>query len=618
MKKKIIGILVCMLLVIPVLLVVATEKETTEKSLPVSSNGIYEDQKTYDNCHLDSASPFGVFGDIFYDPNTGRLNLDEAIELGNQITRLILTWWMVEPEEGKFTFDLPDLVIDMHYNARISPVITLLSNSEWATRGIGGPEITGSSPPINMTQYERYVRTVVNRYKDKVEYWQIENEVSDTTIEPSPRFWNGTKEEYLELLQHAYITIKQVDPDAKVVLQGFADGMFILINEGNTTIQEFFEYLMDNGSSYFDVIDFHQYFEPDTVYLEVNMLKETMSKYGYQKELICTEAGDLDLRLFGKHLLNPDEPIPIIEQLLSIDEVALELMEIMRDGVTEQELIDFAVFLKTNSEPRPILEKYQAENLVKRVSLTLSQGVKQIHWVGMIDSEASVAVDWYWAMMPLIDTDGRKKPHFYTYKLLIDELENFTITNEISFNPDEKIIRFNFSDKNNVYVIWGKNSTTVNLSSYVSTDYVHVTHIVTGLDEGNNPIYPQDEIALSEKIPISETPIFVEETSVQINVNIARPKEGHLYVSDQEIMPTIFHSTIIIGEITIKADAYDEDGVDRVEFYIDGVLKSSDTEYPYGWLWDEKTMGRHTIKVVAYDNASNIASDEEKVMIFNI
>ena len=546
------------------------------------------------------------------------MNLDEAIEIGNQITRLILPWWMVEPEEGEFTFDLPDLVIDMHYNARISPVITLQSNSEWATREIGGSEITGSSPPINMTQYERYVRTVVNRYKDKVEYWQIENEIGDTSIESSTRFWVGTKEEYLELLQHAYITIKQVDPDAKVVLQGFADGMFILINEGNTTIQKFFEYLMDNGSSYFDVIDFHQYFEPDTVYLEVNILKETMSKYGYQKELICTEAGDLDLRLFGKHLLNPDEPIPIIEKFLSIDEVALKLMEIMGDGVTEQELIDFAVFLKTNDQSRPILEKYQAENLVKRVSLTLGQGVKQIHWLGMIDSEASVAVDWYWAMMPLIDADGRKKPHFYTYKLLIDEMGNFTSINEISFNPDEKIIRFNFSDKNNVYAIWGKNSTTVDLSGYVSTDYVHVTHIVTELDGENNPIYPQDEIAMSEKISVSETPVFVEETSVQINVNIARPKEGHLYVSDQEIVPNIFHSTIIIGEITIEADAYGEDGIDGVEFYIDDILRNTDTYLPYQWTWNEFAFGNHELKVIAYDTEGNTAKDKIEVKIFNI
>ena len=391
-----------------------------------------------------------------------------------------------------------------------------------------------------------------------------------------------------------------------------------MVNEGNTTIQEFFEYLMNNGSNYFDVIDFHQYFEPDTVYLEVNILKETMSKYGYQKELICTEAGDLDLRLFGKHILNPDEPIPIIEKLLSIDEVALELMEIMEDGVTEQERIDFAVFLKTNSESRPILEKYQAENLVKRVSLTLSQGVKQIHWLGMIDSEASVAVDWYWAMMPLIDTDGRKKPHFYTYKLLIDELENFTSTNEISFNPDEKIIRFNFSDKNNVYVIWGKNSTTVDLSGYVSTDYVHVTHIVTGLDEGNNPIYPQDEFALSEKIPISETPVFVEETSVQINVNIARPKEGHLYAFDQEIMPTIFHSTIIIGEITVEVDAYDEDGIEKVEFYIDDILRNTDTYPPYEWLWNEFAVGNHEIKVIAYDSKDNKSEDIINITIFNL
>ncbi|MEA2054750.1 MAG: hypothetical protein U9O96_06550 [Candidatus Thermoplasmatota archaeon] len=58
--------------------------------------------------------------------------------------------------------------------------------------------------------------------------------------------------------------------------------------------------------------------------------------------------------------------------------------------------------------------------------------------------------------------------------------------------------------------------------------------------------------------------------------------------------------------------------MDKVEFYIDDVLKATDDEEPYEWLWDETVFLKHTLKAVAYDNAGNTAKDEQVVWIFNI
>ena len=55
---------------------------------------------------------------------------------------------------------------------------------------------------------------------------------------------------------------------------------------------------------------------------------------------------------------------------------------------------------------------------------------------------------------------------------------------------------------------------------------------------------------------------------------------------------------------------------ENVEFYIDDVLKANITSEPYSWTWTDKTFGRHTIKVVAYDDEGNSASDEIKVWKF--
>ena len=78
-----------------------------------------------------------------------------------------------------------------------------------------------------------------------------------------------------------------------------------------------------------------------------------------------------------------------------------------------------------------------------------------------------------------------------------------------------------------------------------------------------------------------------------------------------------FKMPIIVGKITVTADAYDEDGISKVEFYIDGILKYNDTQQPYQWIWNEKAIGKHEIKVIAYDNEGNEAEDRISVVIFN-
>ena len=68
---------------------------------------------------------------------------------------------------------------------------------------------------------------------------------------------------------------------------------------------------------------------------------------------------------------------------------------------------------------------------------------------------------------------------------------------------------------------------------------------------------------------------------------------------------------IIIGDIEIITNASNDlYGIDRVEFYINDELKANITDSPYNWTWDSIAFFKHTIKVVAFDNAGNSKSDE--------
>ena len=64
------------------------------------------------------------------------------------------------------------------------------------------------------------------------------------------------------------------------------------------------------------------------------------------------------------------------------------------------------------------------------------------------------------------------------------------------------------------------------------------------------------------------------------------------------------------GTITLSASASDNVGVTSVEFYVDGVLKGSDTTSPYSLTLNSATLanGSHTLTAKAYDAAGNVGT----------
>jgi hypothetical protein len=64
------------------------------------------------------------------------------------------------------------------------------------------------------------------------------------------------------------------------------------------------------------------------------------------------------------------------------------------------------------------------------------------------------------------------------------------------------------------------------------------------------------------------------------------------------------------GTITLSAAASDNVGVSKVEFYVDGVLKGSDTSSPYSMTLDSTTLSNasHTLVAKAYDAAGNVGT----------
>lgn len=81
--------------------------------------------------------------------------------------------------------------------------------------------------------------------------------------------------------------------------------------------------------------------------------------------------------------------------------------------------------------------------------------------------------------------------------------------------------------------------------------------------------------------------------------------------SGDTLAPTVSASESgTAGTITLSASASDNVGVSKVEFYVDGVLKGSDTSSPYSMTLDSTTLanGSHTLTARAYDAAGNVGT----------
>ena len=103
---------------------------------------------------------------------------------------------------------------------------------------------------------------------------------------------------------------------------------------------------------------------------------------------------------------------------------------------------------------------------------------------------------------------------------------------------------------------------------------------------------------------------YTNEDTIPPMVTIVSPENG-LYLRNFRLFSWLFRQrTILIGDITVEVEASDaQSGIEKVEFIIDDSddPEFTDTQEPYSWTWTKGSFfqHKHTIIVVAYDNAGN-------------
>jgi len=104
-------------------------------------------------------------------------------------------------------------------------------------------------------------------------------------------------------------------------------------------------------------------------------------------------------------------------------------------------------------------------------------------------------------------------------------------------------------------------------------------------------------------------------------VGITSHQNGKIYLNNNLFLKFLYknkllRNTILIGKATIKAYAKDDSKIEKVEFYLDNDLVATLTSEPYEWGWTKTAIGRHTIKVIAYDDTGKTSTDSIDVIAF--
>jgi len=232
---------------------------------------------------LSPTSPFGM-GIYFGNRYTGA-EMEKAGKMAQEIgvkwSREEFSWGVIQPEEGKWDYSRYDSAVATAYANGISLFGLLDYCAPWASTAPQGAEKAWLWLP-RLEPWKNYVRTTVNRYKDKIKHWEIWNE-------PNIRhFWQPqpNPDDYFTLLQASYTTIKEVDPSAKV----------IGICTAGTDLDFIEKVLAKGGGKYMDIVSVHPYRWPrspeETGFLsELGNLKSLLQKYGLDIPIWITEIG---------------------------------------------------------------------------------------------------------------------------------------------------------------------------------------------------------------------------------------------------------------------------------------------------------------------------------------
>jgi hypothetical protein len=230
------------------------------------------------------SSPFGIQAGTLVDSLVAK-----AAEIGVKWTRLGASWPGIESKKGIYDWAETDKAFDIALKNGITPFVCISGGNKLYSKltTYDNPverEIYGFKPeppvkdPIAMKAYLGFVRELVSRYKDKIDYWEVWNE-------PNHRNYWGSEpngKEYGKLVVETALILKELDPGCKIIAGATAKIDTLFTDD----------FLSVGACKLIDIISFHNYgpVPEERAYLAVDLWK-VINKYNPKLEVWQGECG---------------------------------------------------------------------------------------------------------------------------------------------------------------------------------------------------------------------------------------------------------------------------------------------------------------------------------------
>lgn len=225
------------------------------------------------NAHLATRYPDGATMDI-----PGSI----LTELGVSWVREDFHWYRIQPQADVWEWGFNDRAVRELIKRNIN-VLGVIGgpSAPWATPYPRDHDQYASFYAPDTDAFVRYAQAVVTRYRRYIHHWEIWNEPDN------PHFWKPHPDPvaYATMLIKTSAAIKEVDPDAQVLIAGF--------NPFDTT---FIRRVLDMGAwQSFDILAIHPYVDPLTpeegnIRAAASNVRVLTDQYG-QKPIWATEVG---------------------------------------------------------------------------------------------------------------------------------------------------------------------------------------------------------------------------------------------------------------------------------------------------------------------------------------
>ena len=172
---------------------------------------------------------------------------------GAKVIRTGSEWSAIQPQDSNhWDWGMMDRLVRLYGQNGIELQYTLAFTTKWAApkekQQNRNWRVWSRSAP-DLDAWSNYAKTIVQRYKDKIHYWEVWNEPDLSG------FGDFTADEYIKMLQVASKAVKTTDPQAIVMTAGFAT----MSDHPGRRDNQFQEKVLRNAKGSFDVHAYHEH-----------------------------------------------------------------------------------------------------------------------------------------------------------------------------------------------------------------------------------------------------------------------------------------------------------------------------------------------------------------------